>query len=364
MAPPSKPEPPAKTEKARISSKELIEKQKNWIQHFKGTGTGSSNNKPAVQAKPAALLLSSNNQINSNLSKPEVVKRDWSKERSGVLAHGWMASPNNIQNSSSEPTVLKTPEVKEIQQPEEEPIINPVPEADVSQVESVIEEALERIDRNLEPVVSPPSSFLLNSSLPESEEVYYDNSVTSARFDEWQLRTPTQLDDSPVLKSNSTPLDFDALLSDGDETKQLEPDDEELFRAVSADLSETELSPISSPPPEFSKPENPPTISPEPLLIVEPEIDLGQNDGTQLVIQLEGFSELLESSDETAVDSLEPELVQQQEEPVIKELIIEDVYLTRPQFRVDGDGLDAQAIAASSDLMMTPEEADSLLSTR
>lgn len=377
MAPVGKPEPPAKTEKARISSKELIEKQKNWIQHFKGTGSVGGvagvglNNKPALQAKPAILLSSNNpdrlNQINSQNSKPVTAKiepgatkekKDWAKERSGVLS-GWMASPtihssNNHHTlpSTVEPvfkeslnfsstrqrfekkespvtTVASSVEVKETVQTEtiapakSVPSVDPEPprqeeketvvpktdsdgsasvirppspvvsnEAEVSQVESVIEEALERIDRveekpvtassptttsvdvsvtttpaTINPVTpavtaavtsivsdeTPPVSFLLNSSLPESEEVFfYDNSVTSARFDEWQLRTPTQLDDSPVLKS-SAPLDFDALLSDGDETKQLEPDDEELFRTVSADLSETELSPISSPPPEFTK---------------------------------------------------------------------------------------------------------------
>jgi hypothetical protein len=130
--------------------------------------------------------------------------------------------------------------------------------------EKVIEEALDRIDCE-NPVSPPPASVpagqvssshqsekaaSLNSSLQENEEVFYDNSVTSARFDEWQLRTPTQLDDSPVFKSAT--LDFDALVSDGDEAKQLEPDDEELFR-TSSEMSETDLSPLSSPPPEFCK---------------------------------------------------------------------------------------------------------------
>ena len=62
----------------------------------------------------------------------------------------------------------------------------------VAAVEAVIEETLDRIDK---PESSPvqeagraPAS--LNNSLQENEEVFYDNSVTSARFDEWQLRTP------------------------------------------------------------------------------------------------------------------------------------------------------------------------------
>lgn len=403
-APTNKPELPAKTDKARISSKELIEKQKNWIQHFKGTA-GPANNKPALQPKPSANPAELN-RINSANGRPKPLEtpKDWAKERSGVLA-GWMASPSIQPNdkdgrnfltarqrfeNKKEPTsppavpppkpalpvpppvqqkvedeVEKLPAVKNgVEEAlEETPEETPAP-AEVSQVESVIEEALERMDQ------TPPASFVLNSSLPEIEEVFYDNSVTSARFDEWQLRTPTQLDDSPVLKSSATPLDFDALLSDGDETKQLEPDDEELFRAVSAELSETELSPISSPPPEFRK---------EPK-VMEP-MENGEEEHPhqqQLVIRLDGFADLLESSDETAVDSLEPELVQinsgelpaavhpsGDDRPTVNlgeaiQRVDEDEDLPRPNFRVEA----ARVEAEEDGLTMTSEEADSLLSAR
>ena len=122
----------------------------------------------------------------------------------------------------------------------------------VAAVEAVIEETLDRIDKPESSPVQEAGRALapLNNSVQENEEVFYDNSVTSARFDEWQLRTPTQLDDSPVFKSAT--LDFDALVSDDDEAKQLEPDDEKLFR-TSSEMSETDLSPLSSPPPEFCK---------------------------------------------------------------------------------------------------------------
>ena len=122
----------------------------------------------------------------------------------------------------------------------------------VAAVEAVIEETLDRIDKPESSPVQEAGRALapLNNSVQENEEVFYDNSVTSARFDEWQLRTPTQLDDSPVFKSAT--LDFDALVSDDDEAKQLEPDDEKLF-CTSPEMSETDLSPLSSPPPEFCK---------------------------------------------------------------------------------------------------------------
>ena len=53
----------------------------------------------------------------------------------------------------------------------------------------------------------------VSSCAGEVAEVFYDSSVTSARFDEWQLRTPTQLDDSPVFRKmppdvSPTFLDF------------------------------------------------------------------------------------------------------------------------------------------------------------
>ncbi len=346
VATPPKPELPAKTDKARISSKELIEKQKNWIQHFKGSS------KPALQAKPA---LPNNqeaiNKINSEKKGPSPVqpvnndKDAWVKERAGLLS-GWMASPNvpvpvspppadskestnflsarqrfeaqtrsterlntttptsstsstsnrinhqsveNLNESfeirSNSSSSVRTVELNETSslnksfarspsesaapcESEEESssknggellstdsgiVVHspPVPTESVSTaaaaVETVADEALDRIEKPVSPL-QEKSTASLNSSLQESEEVFYDNSVTSARFDEWQLRTPTQLDDSPVFKSAT--LDFDALVSDGDEAKQLEPDDEELFR-TSSEMSETDLSPLSSPPPEF-----------------------------------------------------------------------------------------------------------------
>lgn len=349
MSPPpvtGKPEPPAKTDKARISSKELIEKQKNWIQHFKGS------TKPALQSKPA-FNQEAINRINSEKKGPPLptspVNNDkdaWVKERTGLLS-GWMASPsvpapvsptpvnnqetakdgsyflsarqrfeaqtklterssttttssNRTQStdnlnesfeirSNSSASSVRTVELNESSslnksfrsssevaaEPEEDcgskngaellstdsgivlqsPMVVPT-ETACPAVETVIEEALDRIDSE-KPVSPPPSgpatnindkTVSLNNSLMENEEVFYDNSVTSARFDEWQLRTPTQLDDSPVFKSAA--LDFDALVSDGDEAKQLEPDDEELFR-TSSEMSETDLSPLNSPPPEF-----------------------------------------------------------------------------------------------------------------
>ena len=78
----NKPELPAKPERARISSKELIEKQKNWIQHFKSTSKtpGHANHGAAKHA----VIQDTINRINE--------KEDWVKERSGLLS-GWMASP-------------------------------------------------------------------------------------------------------------------------------------------------------------------------------------------------------------------------------------------------------------------------------
>lgn len=64
----------------------------------------------------------------------------------------------------------------------------------------------------------------LNNNLQETEEVLYDNMVTN--FDEWWLRTPTQMDFS------EWPL-----------SKQLEPNDEELF-CTSSKISGTDLSPF------------------------------------------------------------------------------------------------------------------------
>ena len=99
-------------------------------------------------------------------------------------------------------------------------------------------------------------------ALVVESQVFYDDSVTSgAQFDEWQLRTPTELDDAPVFKNA---LDFDALVSEGDESKQLEPDDEELFRTSSSESQSqsqsgaeesdaAELSPVSSPPPPLAQ---------------------------------------------------------------------------------------------------------------
>ena len=370
----NKPELPAKTDKARISSKELIEKQKNWIQHFKGSVA-----KPAVQAKPASLsqeVMNNVNRINSEKKGPispispvspvlpvHHDKDAWVKERTGLLS-GWMASPSvpppigqqqeaagqpkegsnmflsarqrfeaqstkttvvtdrsgsvtssyrtqstdnlnesfemrsNSTNSSAPIELNETDSLNKSFRPESAAgptglagVLDPEeatgpknghtellstdsgivliqsPTASLSaadSVQTVIEEALEKMDLDKEgppiPAAAPAApaaplasndktSSSLNSSsslVQESEEVFYDNSVTSARFDEWQLRTPTQLDDSPVYKSAA--LDFDALVSDGDEAKQLEPDEEELFR-TSSELSETDLSPISSPPP-------------------------------------------------------------------------------------------------------------------
>lgn len=99
--------------------------------------------------------------------------------------------------------------------------------------QSLIEEALNEMDKSVDTVVE--------------SEVFYDSSVTSgAQFDEWQLRTPTELDDaSPVFK---VALDFDALVSDIDESKQLEPDDEELFRTGSFS-SESDMETGATPPP-------------------------------------------------------------------------------------------------------------------
>ena len=89
---------------------------------------------------------------------------------------------------------------------------------------------------------------------------------------------------------------------------------------------------------------------------------------------------MLESSDETAVDSLEPELVQiasihdnsnpevEQVEHLTERIITQKVETTsvegsplrRPDFRVDVE-TDADC---DSELLMTAEEADSLLSSR
>ena len=113
------------------------------------------------------------------------------------------------------------------------------------------------------------------------------------------------------------------------------------------------------------------------------------------VLQLDGFSDMLESSDDAAVDSLEPELVEiasshdqshpeleiediqmTMEQPtVIKQTILpsnpvaeetvaeeNEIYLRRPQFRVDVESSDVEC--DSDELLMTSEEADSLLSSR
>ena len=113
------------------------------------------------------------------------------------------------------------------------------------------------------------------------------------------------------------------------------------------------------------------------------------------VLQLDGFSDLLESSDDTAVDSLEPELldIASSHDQSHPELEIEDIqipltmeqptisshpaaeeegeetgleenenYLRRPQFRVDVESSDVEC--DSDELLMTSEEADSLLSFR
>lgn len=349
MTPPNnaKPELPAKPERARISSKELIEKQKNWIQHFKGSV------KPAVTAKP--LLTASaeaNNRINSERKTPSVdlKERDaWVKERNTLLT-GWMASPGVTPPSSVFPagekqrepvreqpkdgfSFMSTRQRFEAQSKTPEPAVSPraerlnesvesrsssrsssrvadqlnesfalskspdstaqesddaprgadlvstdsgivVQTPDVKAEERVERPAEERDDvRGPEAVMDdekrgektpPPAGERavqqLNSSLPESEEVFYDNSVTSAGFNEWSLRTPTQLDDSPVTLQAAS-LDFDALVADADDVKQLEPDDEELFR-TSSELSESDLSPLSSPPPEFRKEDAEPALPP------------------------------------------------------------------------------------------------------
>ena len=91
------------------------------------------------------------------------------------------------------------------------------------------------------------------------------------------------------------------------------------------------------------------------------------------VLKLEGFSESLETSDETAVDSLEPELADISSDRSVRELVIEETvkrvaeteattfdYLRRPEFRVDP----AAQADFEAELLMTPEEADSLLSSR
>ena len=80
---------------------------------------------------------------------------------------------------------------------------------------------------------------------------------------------------------------------------------------------------------------------------------------------------MLETSDETAVDSLEPELADISSDRSVRELVAEEQikeatttasneYLRRPEFRVDPV---AQA-EFEAELLMTPEEADSLLSSR
>ena len=87
------------------------------------------------------------------------------------------------------------------------------------------------------------------------------------------------------------------------------------------------------------------------------------------VLQLDGFSDMLESSDDAAVDSLEPELVEIKQtilpsNPVAEETVAEEneIYLRRPQFRVDVESSDVEC--DSDELLMTSEEADSLLSSR
>ena len=83
------------------------------------------------------------------------------------------------------------------------------------------------------------------------------------------------MDDSPIFKSSTTPIYFDAFISQegllSDEAKQLETDDEELLRRASSKLSDEEevvdhLSPLSSPPPELSKS----LPRPPPLLTIQP----------------------------------------------------------------------------------------------
>lgn len=104
------------------------------------------------------------------------------------------------------------------------------------------------------------------------------------------------------------------------------------------------------------------------------------------VLQLEGFSDILESTDDAAIDSLEPELIEidtshdqshpelEESQPteltVVQQLppneadeVMEDeneFYLRRPEFRVDVESSDID----SDELLMTSEEADSLLSSR
>uniref|UniRef100_A0A0P5TUY7 Neurabin-1 n=1 Tax=Daphnia magna TaxID=35525 RepID=A0A0P5TUY7_9CRUS len=487
--PASKPEPPAKTDKTRISSKELIEKQKNWIQHFKGSSKPTAQLQTKTALNPEAI-----NRINSEKKGPPSTnvsinneKETWAKERTGLLS-GWMASPSvavsppankesskessyflsarqrfeaqtkltervttttttsnridqsadnlnesfetrsNMSSSSVRTELNETASLnKSFRSASSETSVHCQLEKEDSGMkngsdllstdsgivvlpvekvpainEALIEEALDRID--CEKPVSPPAAtqaeqvsqpertVSLNNSLQENEEVFYDNSVTSARFDEWQLRTPTQLDDSPVFKSAA--LDFDALVSDGDEAKQLEPDDEELFR-TSSEMSETDLSPLSSPPPEFCKEE----VSPAPPIViqtdtVEDDFEEAARDarptveGGRYVLQLEGFSDMLESSDDAAIDSLEPELIEMDtshdqshpelEESQPTELTVvqqlpsdepdetfedgenDEFYLRRPEFRVDVESSDVD----SDELLMTSEEADSLLSSR
>lgn len=99
------------------------------------------------------------------------------------------------------------------------------------------------------------------------------------------------------------------------------------------------------------------------------------------VLKLDGFSDMMESSDETAIDSLEPELVEIASHdtsnqdlmesniqlcdqtirsgPAVAAGAVDDSYLLRrPQFRVDVDP------DLESQLLMTSQEADSLLSSR
>jgi hypothetical protein len=134
-------------------------------------------------------------------------------------------------------------------------------------------------------------------------------------------------------------------------------------------------------------------------IILAPTVVEGTN---RYVLQLEGFSDMLESSDDTAVDSLEPELVEiasthdqshpeleldeiqmspameqevtvvvmptippnqaaaEVDEPAAEEE--SEIYLRRPQFRVDVESSDVEC--DSDELLMTSEEADSLLSSR
>lgn len=111
-------------------------------------------------------------------------------------------------------------------------------------------------------------------------------------------------------------------------------------------------------------------------------------EGGRYVLQLEGFSDMLESSDDAAIDSLEPELIEMDtshdqshpelEESQPTELTVvqqlpsdepdetfedgenDEFYLRRPEFRVDVESSDVD----SDELLMTSEEADSLLSSR